>query len=226
MHQTHPAVRQQGLGNVLVVGLDRVQPAVGGVLNGGAHQIDLPPLVDLLIEEMVQVPPFFAGDAPGLDRGTAGGQLVQNGDVQVSVEEQAQCAGNGGGAHDQQVRIHGLFGQHAALPHAEAVLLVDDGQPQPGKLHPLAEDGVGAHDEVRFVAPDGGQRGALCSGFHAAGEQGHPHAKGGQHPVQTLGVLCGQNLSGGQQSSLISGPDAGPDGGSRYQRFAAAHVTL
>ena len=44
---------------------------------------DRPPLVDLRIEEMVQVPPFFAGDAPGLDRGTAGGQLVQNGDVQV-----------------------------------------------------------------------------------------------------------------------------------------------
>ena len=44
--------------------------------------------------------------------------------------------GEWGGAHDQQVRVHGLFGQHAALPHAEAVLLVDDGQPQPGKLHP------------------------------------------------------------------------------------------
>ena len=112
------------------------------------------------------------------------------------------------------------------MPHTEAVLFVHNGQTQPGELHALAEDGVGAHDEVRFVAPDGSQRGALCSGFHAAGEQGHPHAKGGQHPVQTLGVLCGQDLSGGQQSSLISGPDAGPDGGSRYQRFAAAHVTL
>ena len=85
---------------------------------------------------------------------------------------------------------------------------------------------MGAHHKVGFVVPDGGKRGASRSGLHAAGQQGYPHPEGGKHPVQALGVLCGQNLSGGQQSSLIPGPDAGPDGGSRYQRFAAAHVTL
>ena len=89
------------------------------------------------------------------------------------------------------MRVRGFFGQHPALPHPKAVLLVDHGKAQPGKFNALAEDGVGAHHKVGFVVPDGGKRGASCSGFHAAGQQGYPHPEGGKHPVQALGVLGG-----------------------------------
>lgn len=74
--------------------------------------------------------------------------------------------------------IRGLFGQQAPLAHTEAVLFVHDGQTQPGELHALAEDGVGAYDEVGLIVPDGGEGGAPCGGLHAAGEQGHPHPEG------------------------------------------------
>ena len=226
MHQAHPAVRQQGLGHVLVVAFHGVQPAVRNVLDGRADQIHLPPLVDLAVQKAVQVLPPLAGDTPGLDRGAPGGQLVEDGNVEVAVDEQAQRAGDGRGAHHQKMGVRGLFGQHPALAHAEAVLLVDDGKAQPGKLHPLAEDGVGAHHKVGFVGADGGQRSALGGSLHAAGQQGHPHPEGGKHLVQTLSMLGGQNFGGGQQRGLISRPDAGPDGGGGHQRFAAAHVAL
>ena len=39
-------------------------------------------------------------------------------------------------------------------------------------------------------------------------------------------MLGGQNFCRGQQRGLIPRPDAGPDGGSRHQRFAAAHIAL
>ena len=94
--------------------------------------------------------------------------------------------------------VLGFFGQQAPLPHPEAVLLVHHGQTQPGKGDSLAEDGVGAHHEVGFVVPDGGQRGAAGGGLHAAGQQGDPHPEWGQHPVQVLGMLGSQNLGGSQ----------------------------
>ena len=226
VHQADPAVGQQRLGDVFVVGLHSIQPAVGGVLDGGADDIHLPPGVDLPVKEAVEVPPFLPGDAPGLDRLAARRQFVENRDVEVAVEEQPQGAGDGRGAHDQQVGVLGFFGQQAPLPHPEAVLLVHHGQTQPGKGDPLAEDGVGAHHEVGLVVPDGGQRGAAGGGFHAAGQQGDPHPERGQHPVQVLGMLGSQNLGGGQQRCLIAAADAGPDGGCRHQRFAAAHIAL
>ena len=226
MHQPHPAVGQQRLGNVLVVGLDGVQPAVRHILDGGADQIHLPPLVDLAVQKAVQVLPPLAGDAPGLDRGASGGQLVQNGNIQIAVNQQSQRAGDGGGAHDQQVRVCGLFCQCAALTHPKAVLLVNDRQTQPGKLHPFAHQGVGAHHKVGFVIADSGQCGAAGSGLHAAGQQGDPHPEGGKQPVEPLGVLRGQNFGRRQQRGLISRSDARPDGGSGYQRFAAAYIAL
>ena len=119
---------------------------------------------------MVEVAPLFAGDAAGFDRCAARRQLVQNGDVQIAVDEQAQRAGNGRCAHHQQVRIRGLFSQHPALPYPKAVLLVDHGKTKPGKFYAFAEDGVGAHHKVGFVVPDGGKGGAACSGLHAAGQ--------------------------------------------------------
>ena len=161
-----------------------------------------------------------------LSGGRPGGQLVQNGNVQIAVNQQSQRAGDGGGAHDQQVRVCGLFGQRAALTHPKAVLLVNDRQTQPGKLHPFAHQSVGAHHKVGFVIADSGQCGAAGSGFHAAGQQGDPHPEGGKQPVQSLSVLCGQNFGRSQQRGLIPRPDARPDGSSSYQRFAAAHIAL
>ena len=75
------------------------------------------------------------------------------------------------------MRVVGLARQNAALPHAKAVLFVHNGQTQPGELHALAEDGVGTHDEVGLVVPDGGEGGAACGGFHAAGEQQHGNVR-------------------------------------------------
>ena len=146
VHQAHPPLGQQGLGNVLIIAFDGIQPAVRRFLDGGADDIYLPPGVDLPVQKAVQRSPLFAGDAPGLDRLAARRKLIQNGDVQVAVDQQAQRAGDGGSAHDQQVGVLGLFGQHPALADAKAVLLVHHGQAQPGKFHALAEDGVGADD--------------------------------------------------------------------------------
>ena len=100
VHQAHPAVGQQGLGDVLVVALDGVKAAAARVFDGGADDIHLTPGTDLPVEEAVEVGPLLAGDAAGLDRLAARRQLVEDGDVEVAVHQQPQRPGDGGGAHD------------------------------------------------------------------------------------------------------------------------------
>ena len=82
-----------------------------------------------------------------------------------------------------------------------SMLLVHHSQTQPGKLHALTQDGVGAHHKVGLVTADGSQRGAAGGGLHAAGQQGHTHPEGGQHPVQILCVLGGKDLGGASSAA-------------------------
>ena len=64
------------------------------------------------------------------------------------------------------MRSLALLGKRLALAHAEAVLLVGDDQPQPGKLDPFAEDRVGADQEIDLA------RGELLQNFPARGGVG------------------------------------------------------
>ena len=59
MHQADPAVGEKSFGNVLVVTLYGVQPAVRRVLDGGADDIYLPSGSDLPVKKAVEIPPFF-----------------------------------------------------------------------------------------------------------------------------------------------------------------------
>ena len=71
--------------------------------------------------------------AAGDDGGAAGGELVYDGDVHVPVDGEGERAGDGGGGHDEDVRVSGRFPVGAGLLHeleallyAETVLLIDD----------------------------------------------------------------------------------------------------
>ena len=111
-------------------------------------------------------------DEEGLDLLPPRGQLVQNGDVQIPVDHQGQRAGDGGGAHHQQVGGRPLLGQSGALPHPKPVLLVGDDQPQIPEGHLLAEQGVGANHQLDAPVAPGRCRASFFSpGFTEPGQQ-------------------------------------------------------
>src|SRR5207245_10817882 len=67
----------------------------------------------------------------GRDRGASRGQLVEGRDREVAVEGQRERARDGRGAHDEHVDRFGAAAlERRALEHAEAMLLVDDGEPE------------------------------------------------------------------------------------------------
>ena len=228
MHQADAPPGQQGFGNLFQIGF-RGLHSLGGVfalLDQGADDVHLLPGGNALVQIGEHIPPLFSRDRVGFNGHPAGGQLVQNGHVQIAVHQQAQGAGNGGGAHDQQVRRAGLAGQLAPLAYAEPVLLVHNGQPQPGKLHPGAQHRVGAHHQVGLAICNGGQCGLFCRRLHAAGEQRHPKPEGGQRFLQIFGVLHRQNFGRGHQGALPAVQGGQVDARRRHQGFAAAHIAL
>ena len=68
-----------------------------------------------------------------LDGAASGGQLINDREIQIAIDDHGKGARNGSGGHHQHMGIKPLLPQGGALVHPEAVLLVGDDQPQPGK---------------------------------------------------------------------------------------------
>ena len=165
-------------------------------------------------------------DEVGLDLLPAGGQLVQNGDVQVPVDHQSQCSRDGSGAHDQQVGGGALLGQGGALVHPKAVLLVGDDQAQVLELHLVPQQGVGADDQLDAAVGQGLVDLFLLRRLDGPGEQGNGDVGGLKQLGQGLVVLGGQDLRGGHEGRLGPGLDYRPAQGGGHGGLAAAHVPL
>ena len=114
-------------GGVLLDGLAVVGECVV-FLYHGADDIGLPAGGDVLMEEGVDPLAVAAGDGEGVHRLPAGGELVDDGGVQVAVDDQGQGPGDGGGGHHQEVGVRALGREGRTLGHAEAVLLIGDHQ--------------------------------------------------------------------------------------------------
>jgi len=118
-----------------------------------------------------------------------------------------------------------LLAQLQALGHAEAVLLVHDGQPQAQEIHVGLDQGMGPHHQL------GAGGGLLLGGFflgrlEAAGEPGDGNAEGLQPGRELLVMLLGEDFRGRHESRLPAALDglAGRQGGD--DGLAAAHVPL
>ena len=216
--------RADGLGIILFDGLHICGHLV--FLDGRADHVGLMPRGKLLFNKAVHVPPLFAGDEPGLDGLAAGRQFVQHRDVQIAVHQQAQRARDGRGAHHQQVGALRLACQQAALPHAEAVLLVHDGQAQVFELDRIGQHRVGAYHQPGAAVGNSFQRDLFLFGFHAAHQQRDVDAEGFQPVGQCSGMLPGQDFGGSQHGALPAVLRGKPDGRRSHQRFAAADITL
>ena len=75
--------------------------------------------------------------------------LVEQAEIEVAVQRERERARNRRGGHEQHVGRLALGAERLALLHAEAVLLVDDGEPEPRERRGLLHQRVRADDEQR-----------------------------------------------------------------------------
>lgn len=171
---------------------------------------------------------FVVRDDVGLDGAAAGGQGVDDGQVEFAVEAHGEGARDGGGGQDELMRgvVGGFFLQLQALVHAEAVLFVDDDEGEAGVGDVFLEDGVGADDELGTAVGDGGDGGAFFCACHFAGERGEGDGESGEQVADVGGVLFGEQFGRHHQYGLAAGGDGLQAGGEGDDGFAGADIAL
>ena len=139
----------------------------------------------------------------GLDGDAVAGRGAQEREVARAGEGEVERAGDGGGAHGEDVDEGAEAFEALFVGDAEALLLVDDEQAEILEGDVLGEEGVGADEDVH-LALGGGGAGllALAAGAEARehldahGEVGHAVAEGGE-------VLLGEDGGGGEEGHLL-----------------------
>src|SRR5580692_591755 len=87
-----------------------------------------------------------------------------------------------------------LGGELQALLHAEAMLLIDDGECQVLETHLALEQRMRADTESRLTTGNGAQRGAFRAGTLRAGQQAHNDAERFEPGRQRARMLLGEQL--------------------------------
>ena len=199
-------------------------------LDQWADPVDLPAALHLVADAFDDAQPLAVGEELGDDGRAAWRQFVDGADGQVGVVAHRQGARDGRGAHHQQVRLQllafQLFAQRQPLRHAEAVLLVDDGQPQPREGHVALDDGVRAHHQHGCAAGHLFDHRGARTALAAAGQPGHGHAQRLQPLDELAEMLLGQDLGGRHQRALPAGVHGHRRRQRRHHRLARAHVAL
>ena len=224
----HPEVREDlllELGGVLRHGL----PVVSALLTLGylgTDNVGLPPLPHQPAQELINPGMVAAVYKGGLDGPPPRRELVDDGHVQIPVEDQGQGPGDGRGGHDQGMGVFPLPRQGRPLPNAEAVLLVRHHQPQSPVFHPPGDEGVGAHHKVDLPRRQARGQGLFLFRGMGPREQGAADSQRLHQGGQALVMLPGQNLRGGHQRRLAAVFHREVHAGGGHHGLAAAHVPL
>ena len=174
-------------------------PLVGEVVavaHQRTHDEYLMALGHLLTDEAVQPRPIPLVHGKGIHPLPSRRKLVDDGHIQIAVDDQRQRPGDGGGGQHQHMGILRLLAKRRPLGHAEAVLLVGDDQSQLLILHILCQQGVGADAKADAAVGESLQNDPPLLGFRRAGQQGTGDAEPGEQRRQIFIVLLCQYLRG------------------------------
>src|SRR5207249_9345653 len=110
---------------------------------------------DFAAEKFPNAGEMLLGSHARGDGGAAGGQLVENGNVEIAVESERKRARDGRGGEHEDVRgvamRGGFIHQALALQDAEAMLLVNGDKTEAREFHVVFNQRVRADDELCFA---------------------------------------------------------------------------
>jgi hypothetical protein len=154
------------------------------------------------------------------------GSLVQEGEVEVTVEGEREGAGDRRRRHDEHVGVLAHVGEGETLLHAEAVLLVHHHQAETVEAHAVLDEGVGADHELGRPLLDAQQRGAALGGAHPPGEELYLHGERAHERAQGAEVLLRQDLRRRHQRPLVAVLHRAEEREERHHGLTGAHVAL
>ena len=199
------------------------------LVDGRADDVDLPAPGDLLAHELVAGLALRLVDEPRHHRLPARRDAGDGGHVQVAEHGQGERPRDGRRRHVQHVRGDavplGPAGERVALLHAEAVLLVDDQQREPGEAHVLLQEGVRPDREPGLARGEAAERRPPLRRGQRRRHQLRRREGAGQSR-RRLRVLRGERLRRGEEHALEAGLRGAQQAVEGDDRLARAHVAL
>ena len=211
----HPCLLPQHLLDAGGGEIDALHPVV--------EVVDLAAPAQLPAHGVLQNGPVVLDDV-GLHRLAVRRGLLDGGHVPQAREGHVQRPGNGRRGEGQHVHLAAELLEALLVGHAEALLLVDDEEPQVLKGHALLQQLVGADQKVHAPGADLPENPLCLPGGRKPGEDldGHREVL---EPAQGGGVvLLGQHGGGHQNGGLLAVQDALHHRPQGHLRLAVAHV--
>ena len=144
-----------------------------GFLDQRAHPIDPAALVERASDRILDFCKPRQRDRARIDLLPAGGLFAQFGDVHVAEIGQHQRARDRRCREHEEIDCFALARQCEALMHAEAMLLVDDGQAEGLEDDAVFKKGVGSDDKLDDTVAKTSEQRAPLAGGQRAGALGH-----------------------------------------------------
>ena len=186
-------------------------------------------LGDFVTDEVMHGVALVFAHADGLDGLSSGGHLVDDGDVEVSVEGHCQRTRDGRCRHDKDMRMDSrkaLCPQTGPLLHAEAVLLVNHGKAQRMELHRIFNERMRADEHSHGAVLQPGMDFPPGLGARVACEQFNSYAGWGQVAGYVGIVLLGKHFRRCHDAGLVAVSHGDERTQDRHHGLAAAHVSL
>ena len=159
-----------------------------------------------------------------LHRLTVGWRLLNGRHIPQTGEGHVQRPGDGGSRQGQHVHLTAHLLEPLLVGHAEALLLVDDQQPQILELHIFLQEFMGADQQVQTAGAGGLQNAFLFLGGGEPGEHLDLHWEIFEPAAGGGIVLLGQNGGGHQDRRLLAVQNTFHNGPERHLRLAIAHI--
>ncbi len=188
------------------------------------HRIDhvrLLPRRDLLAHKLPDLFRLLVPDPRRLDRRAPWRKLIEHAGLKVAVERECQRSRNRRCRHHQHVGLCSVSFLHQleALHHAEAMLFVDDDQPEFVELHRLLDERVCAYRQLRVTLRDVVPRLLLARRLLRTGQQHNAIARGLENAPRRKIMLRRQNFRRRHQCDLVSILDGDHRGFERDDRL-------
>ena len=214
-----------GHGEAHILPQPLAQPSGGGldVLHPVVQVVDLPAPVQLPPDGLRHGGPFVLHDV-GLHRLAVPGGLLDGGHIPDARQGHVQRPGNGGGGQGQGVHLTHPLPELLLVGHAEALLLVDDEQPQILEHQILRQQAMGADEQVDLSLRRPLQNVLGLLGGAEPAQHLHRHREGAEAVHGGGIVLLGQHRGGYQNGGLLAVQNALHHRPQGHLRLAVAHI--
>ncbi|OPZ10824.1 MAG: hypothetical protein BWZ06_01832 [Bacteroidetes bacterium ADurb.BinA261] len=187
----------------------------------------MPPRLNLLTDKLIELTSIFIEPMKRFHRFATGWKLVDDGNIQVTVNRHCKGSRNRRSGHHKHMRRMFVFGpQFGTLRYPKPMLLVNNHKTQIAKLHHIFYQCMCSDQNIDITRQQIGVNFFPFLRSGRSGKQCHLHIHIGQKLRKRSEMLQSQNFGGSHQTRLKSIIDGNQHAQQRYKRFSASNIAL